>query len=154
MIVAWQFIARGRFNNGSVPQARYDGVCTPQGKDRFYPEITCCSRTPLTDHLIPSRWDGPHFFHSFQAVNCQATIIQSLRDKDVFLSSFSTARQANLSRNFVAKDYASSPRGLGVAYQSRITNHQSHLTSHFSLLRFTPAKLPSPYARPRYGSLP
>jgi hypothetical protein len=30
--------------------------------------------------LIPSRWDGPHFLQHFLAVNCPATIFQSIRD--------------------------------------------------------------------------
>ena len=45
---------------------------------------------PIKQPLIPSRWDGPHFIHTFQAVNCQdfgelspaATFMQSLWDNN------------------------------------------------------------------------
>jgi hypothetical protein len=36
MIVAWQFIARDRFNHGVVPRVRCEGICRPLGRALIY----------------------------------------------------------------------------------------------------------------------
>ena len=75
MNVAWQFTARKQFENAFRPvRVRHDNGST------------FCSR-PWDGDRIPHRTKSYRLYEtafslaSFQAVNCQATLIKSLRDK-------------------------------------------------------------------------
>jgi hypothetical protein len=72
MIVAWQFAAWERLEKAFRPVR--DGLIRLRSS-RYVKQ----SRA-RTDEIKPSLRDGL-VFCVFQAVNCQATIIQSLRDK-------------------------------------------------------------------------
>jgi hypothetical protein len=71
MIVAWQFTAWNTQKNKSVPWRRFDLLWLRRG---FIWHI----RTRLPESYHPYRTE--RFFNVFQAVACQATIIQPLRD--------------------------------------------------------------------------
>jgi hypothetical protein len=73
MMVARQFIAWSVAHNEPVRRERYDSV----DRTFFDHGRRICGVAQLT----PSLRDGSSFLGVFQAINCLATIIQSLRDK-------------------------------------------------------------------------